>query len=378
MNKIKDINWYRNRVKVLRSKPQPIQRSPEWFKNRNTRVTASEVACCLTLSEEICKIYVDAFKLAKFKYNPNKCLSHYDTEEEYILKKCNAFYGENVFTDSVYTLHGKKYEEIATRYYRNKYNTDVIEFGLLPHPRLSWIGASPDGITPDGIMLEIKCPYSRKIDGVVPIHYWCQMQLQLEVCNLDTCDFLECEIKELSNEIEFINKRVIPEFQDRGILLNKVSEVDNSETKYIYPPDHLKTPEQFINWANQTIQNEMTQNNITVIPIYYFIEKANIIRVLRSKEWFNIVKPYIKKVHDRVRVFQTDPVAFNKYKESIHLLKNKSYLDKFHNTHCLITDNHDEEDFVIYDEEDFDTQMDVDLPIKNKPIDTDVCMISDT
>ena len=51
---------------------------------------------------------------------------------------------------------------------RNK--TSVIEFGCLPHP-IYTIRCFPDGITPDGIMLEIKCPYSREIKGYPPI-YW--------------------------------------------------------------------------------------------------------------------------------------------------------------------------------------------------------------
>jgi hypothetical protein len=46
-------SWYRKRVKMLMKKKQPAQRSPEWFNERNTRITASEAACCLTLSKEI-------------------------------------------------------------------------------------------------------------------------------------------------------------------------------------------------------------------------------------------------------------------------------------------------------------------------------------
>ena len=44
-------------------------------------------------------------------------------------------------------------------------------------------------------MLEIKCPYSRKIDGVIKPEYFSQMQGQLEVCDLEYCDFLECDFQ---------------------------------------------------------------------------------------------------------------------------------------------------------------------------------------
>ena len=47
------------------------------------------------------------------------------------------------------------------------------------------MGASPDGITDDGVMVEIKCPPKRKFTKTVPPHYKMQVLGQLEVCNLD-------------------------------------------------------------------------------------------------------------------------------------------------------------------------------------------------
>ena len=65
------------------------------------------------------------------------------------------------------------------------------------------MGASPDGITKDGVMLEIKCPYRRTITGVPPIYYVDQVQGQLEVCELDRCDFLECKLEETKEDLYF-------------------------------------------------------------------------------------------------------------------------------------------------------------------------------
>lgn len=362
------------RVKLLQKKPQPPQRSEEWYKARNTRITASEAACCLTLSEELCKIYVDDFNVQNFKYKPDHCMSHYDNKIDYIINKCRTFYGENLFRDSIYTLHGKKYEEIATRLYRRKYNTDVFEFGLLPHSRLNWLAASPDGITPNGVMLEIKCPYSRKIEeGVPPIWYWAQMQVQLEVADLDECDFLECEIKELDNESSFISQKIEGN-QDKGILLNKVDEADNSESKYIYPPDTLNSVEDYINWANSTIK-EYQDNNVSVVPIYYFINKWFIVNVKRRKEWFLKAKPYLKECIDQVRRYQADEQLFLDYKESIFKIRNKEYLERYNSTVCLIEQDYDHEDeFVIHNNDD---DMDIDIPNNLDKMDN-LCLISDT
>lgn len=338
-NVVINLKKLRNRVKTLKKKPQPAQRSPEWYRLRNHRITASEVASCLFKSEDVCRNYINEFNLTDFKIDPTKSVSHFDTREEYIIKKCRSFYGENVFVDSIYTLWGKKYEEIATRLYRKMFMTDVLEFGLLPHPRLSWIGASPDGITPDGVMLEIKCPFSRKIDGVVPFHYWTQMQLQLEVCDLEKCDFLECELKELDNEEAFIkqqNIQVNSNWHDfKGLLINILDEPKNSETKYIYPPDSLNTVEEYILWSNEIIQNLKNEGK-DACCLYYYIVKWNIITVKRSKEWFNNIKNTLKETFILIKKLQDDPELFEKYKESIYLIKNKEFIEKYNSTICLI------------------------------------------
>ena len=369
------IKRLQRRVKVLKSKPQPPQRSAEWFKSRNTRVTASEIACCLTLSRELCEIYVRDFNVRNFKYKPDQCMSHYDNKTDYIINKCRTFYGENLFKDSIYTLHGKKYEEIATRLYRCEYGTEVWEFGLLQHSRLNWLAASPDGITPNGVMLEIKCPYSRKIEeGVPPIHYWAQMQLQLEVGDLDECDFLECEIKELDDESEFISKE-IKDKQSKGILLNKVGELPNSETKYVYPPDNLKSCEEYKSWSNGMIKRYKSES-IEVVPIYYFISKWFVVNVKRRKEWFLKAKPYLKETIDQIRKFQLDRQLFDGYRESINKLKSKKYLERYNATDCVINDNNST--FVLEYDDDDDVDGDGDGDGKEGEIKNgEICLIDD-
>ena len=54
-----------------------------------------------------------------------------------------------------------------------------------------------------GRMLEIKCPLTRKIktsgevDGeICPHYYYCQVQQQLECCDLEYCDFWQCSLQE--------------------------------------------------------------------------------------------------------------------------------------------------------------------------------------
>ena len=53
-------------------------------------------------------------------------------------------------------------------------------------------------------MIEIKNIYNRDINGIPSEDYWIQMQIQLEVCDLEYCDFLECKLKEYDDEEEYL------------------------------------------------------------------------------------------------------------------------------------------------------------------------------
>jgi putative phage-type endonuclease len=329
-----DLNKLKKRVKTLMSKPQPEQRTPEWFKERQTRITASEAASCLDKSESVCKSYVDEFNISNFKYKTEP-LNPYETKEDYIIKKCSAFYGKAVFKDNQFTLWGKKYEEVANRLYSKLYNTKVHEFGLISHNRVKWLAASPDGITENGIMIEIKCPKSRKIDSSIPpLYYWVQVQIQLEVCDLEECDFLECEIEEINTEEDFLNIKLSGN-QDLGIIFQILD--SGPDPKFIYPPIELITQQDYINWKNEILQSNSNPSNLQ--PIYYYISKYNVIRIKRSKLWFSNVRSTIKKTWEIIMRLQSNKDDFEKYKESIHLIKNKTFLEKWNGTSCLIHDN---------------------------------------
>ena len=48
-------------------------------------------------------------------------------------------------------------------------------------------------------MLEVKNIYNREIRGIPKEEYWIQMQIQMETCDLDICDFLETRFLEYFN-----------------------------------------------------------------------------------------------------------------------------------------------------------------------------------
>ena len=237
-----------------------VQKSDEWFTVRKTMLTASTLH--------------DALKKS------NKSL---------IKKKCET---SKPFKGSDATRWGIKYEDVAIKFYELHNNVEVHEFGVIRHKLYHFIGASPDGITPQGIMIEIKCPFSRKIiTGKIPEKYLTQVQAQLEVCNLSYCDYLECKIKEYKSLKHYIddtknhNKKVLKTIDnsDKGCIITYID--SKNEEKYYYSELGINE-EQFINWKldikTQTTGLNLTYKNDT----FYRINEMNCVRVERDKKWF--------------------------------------------------------------------------------------------
>lgn len=152
-------------VEKLLKIPQYEQRSPEWFQQRNNAITASDIPTVLGENS-------------------------YKTPLSLLIDKCAA--NPKPFVGNAATKWGTHYEDIAIAKYSELTGKEVLSFGLLIHPEHSWLGGSPDGITTDGILLEVKCPMRRKIVmGEVPHHYLSQVLLNLEICDLEIANFIE-------------------------------------------------------------------------------------------------------------------------------------------------------------------------------------------
>ena len=89
------------------------------------------------------------------------------------------------------TAHGTLLEPVARDLYDERYGKKSHEIGLVQHPKYPFLGGSADGVTEDGILLEIKCPLTRKIEDKVPKHYLPQIQLLLEILDFENCDFVQ-------------------------------------------------------------------------------------------------------------------------------------------------------------------------------------------
>ena len=294
------------KVSKLYNLPQPAQRSKEWFIQRNSQITASEVASCLFLKKDVIKAYNETFTKAQIKENPKKGANNYESLDEYIKKKCKIYYSNNYepFKDTVYTLHGKLFEPVATRFYSIYKKCKVNDFGLITHQKFKWLAASPDGITDNGVMLEIKCPLSRKIDiNSIPFGYWLQTQIQMEVCDLEECDFLECEITNINKDDFYSLDEEILSKGLAGIIIEK-----NHETKdFIYPDTTILNKNDYKNFESNCYKN-----------IYYIIKNWNIINLKRNKDWFMTIKKDLFDVYKTIQKYQKNENSYHKYLESFN------------------------------------------------------------
>ena len=153
------------KVQELLLIPQFEQRTQPWYDQRNNAITASDIPTVLGEN-------------------------HYKSAWSLLVDKCGG--NPKPFVGNDATRWGNHYEDIAIDIYSKLKSKKVLSFGLLIHPEYSWLGGSPDGITTDGILLEVKCPIKRKIVmGEVPSHYLSQVLLNLEICDLEIAHFIE-------------------------------------------------------------------------------------------------------------------------------------------------------------------------------------------
>lgn len=309
------------KVKSLIKRPQPVQRTKEWFDARRTRITASAVSSLLVKNKEFCEEYVKTYGLQEeFDYN-NKCCNPYSSKKQFAMDKV-----KQTFKGSEATFWGQRYEPIATMLYELKKNKEVLEFGLIAHDSIDWLAASPDGITKDGIMLEIKCPFRRKITGIPPIYYYQQCQIQLEVCDLDVCDFFEIEFIEVVSFKEFLDDSLQEsDVEFKGLYLQIENIPDEYESReYVYPPRELiNNVTKLVAWKNDMLEElietrnfssvKSSKNNIlcrnnsyktfNIRTTYWKTVVTSIVPITRDQKWFNSVKPYLEKEWGIVKDF---------------------------------------------------------------------------
>jgi len=272
------------KINYLRQIPQPEQRTPEWYKFRWNLITASNAWKAFESQSTVNQLIYE------------KCLplkSANDEEQE-----------PNKMVNTNSAMHwGQKYEPLSVLIYEDMYKTKIEDFGCIAHQLFPFLGASPDGINVDtsseryGRMLEIKNVVSREINGIPKKEYWIQMQLQMEVCDLDTCDFLETKFIEYPDTHSFYTDTKVDENGNKDVTLSSDNKrkgiilyfhTKDGTPFYKYKPLNIVSEDEIKMWEEQELEKyeSVPYNYIFLKFIYWKLEVISCVLVVRNREWF--------------------------------------------------------------------------------------------
>ena len=268
-------------IDYLKSIPQAEQRTQEWFDFRKKHITGSNVW---------------------------KVFHTESSRNQLIYEKLQPNGSQSVKS----SLHdtplnwGHKYEPLTNMFY--EYYNDVVveEFGCIPHSSIPFLAASPDGIVTskknNGRMVEIKNVVSRVINQIPKMEYYIQMQLQMEVCNLNECDFVETKFIEYENEQAFFKDKYTIE---KGMIIVLVK--DNQSLLYEYSDLFQNKRQQLDNFSDR-VYKKYNLDSITLENngirwfrnVYWKLDKYSCVLVPRNKPWFEEALPKIQELWNTI------------------------------------------------------------------------------
>ena len=172
-------------INILKSLKQHAQGTPEWHRYRD-RLTITGTGVAKVLDES----------------SYGNCTSYFLEQSGQKTPKIIPEY---------FSKHGKFWEPVALKLYELKTGERCFDVGCVNlydvHDALrqwkdeedlpKWykkVGGSPDGITDSGILVEIKCPKTRKpIQCIeqIPKDYYHQIQFYLFMLDLEICHYVE-------------------------------------------------------------------------------------------------------------------------------------------------------------------------------------------
>ncbi len=336
-----------HRIEVYRkleSQYYPAQRSPEWFKMRDEMTTASDGGTVVGLNpyEPVFgfitkKVHGKPFETSEDCYHGKKYEQVATMSYEYRMNVKVKEFGlcrhpkydflgaspDGIVSEyKLKTKDGRSWEDIDVELEMIKDWKDkrkfMAEFGI----KTKFVGR----------MLEIKCPMRRKIlmdpdaievygvhgekitdikkdskKGICPTYYWVQVQLQLQCCELEECDFWQCEISEYCDKDDFLEdtdticpwlSRQTGHEKGAVIQLMPYEQLNNKTMEYkdriynfagfIYQPRMDMTPLEIDRWICDTLQNlKKTHKGMAFESVLYWkIVATRNITIKRDDKWF--------------------------------------------------------------------------------------------
>jgi len=159
---------------------------------------------------------------------------------------------------------------------------------LIPHPTIPWLGGSPDGITEDGILLEVKCPLRRPIKmGEIPQHYIAQVLTNLEVCDLEIGHFIEYKPGDSDDDyiLNVVEVRRDPEWWKKSLPIMEKWHQD----WMLYKKEGIeKSPD----WIKYNNRNQTAKRNDEIQKNGSILDFCNVEEKITKKSWRD--KPIFK------------------------------------------------------------------------------------
>ena len=204
-------------IQHLLERPQVEQRTHDWYMEASTLLTASQIGTLFGGPATRAKLVMD------------KASGNVDTSSRRTVVRTNEL---NAFT------WGIRFEPVVKQIYSNLTGTKVVDLGRLKHATNTHLAASPDGLVVEGPIerlgrfVEFKAPVSRPILDIIPEDYLMQMQIQMEVGNVEECDYLEVRFHSGYGQ-RVMNPCTNPRFEGRIAIFGDIEE---TPTRYEYGP----------------------------------------------------------------------------------------------------------------------------------------------
>lgn len=302
---LSDIEKIEMKLKIenyLNTETQEQQKSDDWHLKRHSLLTASNA----------------------WKIFGSECVRN-----SLIYEKCKPFqekcYDEHSINLNSTLQWGNIFEKLSIMLYCKMNNTSISQMGCKIHSKYPYLGASPDGINTDetsmlyGRMIEVKNIINREITGIPKDEYWIQMQLQMEIWDLNECDFIETRFK-IYEEKDFYEDN---DRKQKGVLLDFIGKMNTNKPFQIFMPLDIPLEQKNI---EEWISNEKMkyEEHYVLFKIHYwYLDEISIVLVQRNPLWFDAVLPKIKEFWEIIQREKMEGYEHRrpKQKEQICLVK---------------------------------------------------------
>jgi len=271
--------------KWLLTAPQVEQRTAEWYSETRNMLTASEIAT-------VFKAGRTRGSLVMSKVEPVAALASASASASLTPRPPPRLAVGRKETTSL--DWGVRYEPVVKGHLEKTLGCTIQDLGRIRHRTDARIAASPDGLITScstdpaliGRLVEIKCPSTRVIkDDAISFEYWCQMQLQMEVCDRPACEFVEVKFREpvsTASAAAAQATEATPQTKDiKDIPSNTIidsgwitleSNIETDVNRYVYHDTEQQPPQDEM-WASvETYQWELIRlRRVTVLrdPVWY-------------------------------------------------------------------------------------------------------------